>query len=91
MTAGEAFLSLLANTVSARRHPREAFAAFDRAVDAATRVKGVRGEADDLVRAFMTANPAANRPRKAIPTDATNGGVNAGRGAVATGRARDGG
>lgn len=56
MTAGEAFLSLFANTVPARQRPREAFAALDRVVAGAVRLKGVRGEANELVQAF-TASP----------------------------------
>jgi hypothetical protein len=55
MTAGEAFLSLFANTVPARQRPREAFAALDRVVERAVRLKGVRGEADELVESFTAA------------------------------------
>jgi hypothetical protein len=59
MTAGEGLLSLFANTVPARQRPREAFAALDRVVTGAVRLKGVRGEAEELVQAFTAAHRTA--------------------------------
>ena len=53
MTAGEAVLSLLANTLPARRRPGEALAAFQGVAEGAVRLKGVRGEAHELVSAFI--------------------------------------
>jgi hypothetical protein len=65
MTPGEALLALLANTVPARSRPHDAFAAFDRIVNEAVALKSARGEADEMVRAFierasaqMTTTPA---------------------------------
>ena len=69
MTAGEAILSLFANTVSARRRPREAFAALDRVVAGAVRLKGVRGEADELVQVFLSTSSGNRWPgKRAIPS-----------------------
>jgi hypothetical protein len=52
LTPGDACLSLLANTVAARRLAKTALARFERVVEAAVAWKGGRGEADELVREF---------------------------------------
>jgi hypothetical protein len=52
VTPGEAFLSLVANTVSVRRRSRAAFRILHRVVENATALKSVRGEAEEVVAYF---------------------------------------
>jgi hypothetical protein len=66
MTPGEAFLSLLANTVAARRRTSQAFAILPHVVKRAVRLKGVRGEADDLVRELLGGSASAQQ-QKHVP------------------------
>jgi hypothetical protein len=54
LTPGQAVLALLANTVSARRHPEKALGALHRVVTEAPALKGVRGEAGDLSRLLLS-------------------------------------
>ena len=49
LTRGKAVLELLANTVSARSQPEMALSFLTKAVNSATAVKGVRGEAGEVV------------------------------------------
>ena len=49
LTPGKAVLELLANTVSARSHPEMALSFLTKAVGSAASVKGVRGEAGEIV------------------------------------------
>jgi hypothetical protein len=49
LTRGKAVLELLANTVSARSQPEMALSFLTKAVDSATSMKGVRGEASEMV------------------------------------------
>ena len=53
LTAGKAVLELLDNTVSARRDPEAALSAFRHVVAEAEVVKGVRGDAEQTVRAIL--------------------------------------
>ncbi|HKO42669.1 MAG TPA: hypothetical protein VJU84_05240 [Pyrinomonadaceae bacterium] len=53
LTAGKAVLELLDNTVSARRNPEAALSAFRHVVADAEVVKGVRGDAEQTVRAIL--------------------------------------
>ena len=53
LTAGKAVLALLDNTVSARRDPEAALSAFRHVVADAEVVKGVRGDAEETVRAIL--------------------------------------
>jgi hypothetical protein len=55
LTTGQAVLSLLANTVSARRIPSAALAALRHAAANATALKGRRGEASEAVPAILAA------------------------------------
>jgi hypothetical protein len=48
LTRGKAVLELLANTVSARSQPEMALSFLTQAVDSATSMKGVRGEASEM-------------------------------------------
>jgi hypothetical protein len=50
LTRGKSVLELLANTVSARSQPEMALSFLTKAVDSATSVKGVRGEASEMVK-----------------------------------------
>lgn len=50
LSAGEAILTLFENTLLARERPREALAAFREAVVGVPAVRGVRDEADEVVR-----------------------------------------
>ncbi|HXD31040.1 MAG TPA: hypothetical protein VN643_07985 [Pyrinomonadaceae bacterium] len=53
LSGGKAVLSLLANTVSARRQPEKALDAFQRVVAMAQTLKGVRGEAAQLAGSIL--------------------------------------
>ena len=53
LTPGRAVLELLANTVSARSQTKLAFATLPKAVRSAEVLKGVRGEADEVVEAIL--------------------------------------
>jgi hypothetical protein len=53
LTRGKAVLELLANTVSARSQPEMALSFLTKAVDSATSVKGVRGDASETVEAIL--------------------------------------
>ncbi|HEX7140818.1 MAG TPA: hypothetical protein VF219_23395 [Vicinamibacterales bacterium] len=55
ITPGQAVLALLANTVSARRRPGGALRVLHRAVEHVVALKGVRGEAEETVAAFIRA------------------------------------
>jgi hypothetical protein len=50
LSRGKSVLELLANTVSARSQPEMALGFLTKAVDSATSVKGVRGEASEMVK-----------------------------------------
>lgn len=51
---GKGVLELLSQTVSARRNPEKAFASFEQLVRGATVLKGVRGEAAEMVDKLLT-------------------------------------
>jgi len=53
LTPGRGVLELLANTVSAQSQPRLAFATLPNAIRSAEILKGVRGEADEVVEAIL--------------------------------------
>jgi len=53
LTRGKAVLELLANTVSARSQPEMALRYLTKAVGRATTLKGVRGEAGDMVPSLL--------------------------------------
>jgi hypothetical protein len=53
LTRGRGFLELLANTISARSQTKLAFATLPRALRSAEVLKGVRGEADEVVEAIL--------------------------------------
>ena len=53
LTPGRGVLELLANTVSARSQTRLAFASLPRAIQGADILKGVRGEADEVVETIL--------------------------------------
>ena len=53
LSSGQAVLSLLANTVSARRNPEKALGALHKAVADASTLKGIRGEAEALAPAIL--------------------------------------
>jgi len=53
LTQGRGVLELLANTVSARSQTRLAFSTLPRAIQGAEVLKGVRGEADDVVETIL--------------------------------------
>jgi len=54
LSPGQAVLALLANTVSARRQPELALATLHQVVSHALVLKGVRGEAEEMVDAMLT-------------------------------------
>ena len=54
LTRGRGVLELLANTVSARSQTRLAFSTLPRAIESAEVLKGVRGEADEIVEKILT-------------------------------------
>ncbi len=53
VTAGQAILELLAHTISARQQPEKALSVLQRAVANASVLKGVRGEADEVVHSLL--------------------------------------
>ena len=53
LTAGQGVLELLANTVSARSQTKLALAALPKAIRSAQVLKGVRGEADEVVEKIL--------------------------------------
>src|SRR5256885_1434621 len=53
LTAGRGVLQLLFNTVSARRNPQMAFETLERVASRAEVLKGVRGQASDVVPAVL--------------------------------------
>jgi len=53
LTRGKGVLELMANTVSARSRPELALAVLPRAVESATILKGVRGEAREIVDSIL--------------------------------------
>ena len=53
LSAGQAVLALLANTVSARRQPEKALGTLQKAVTEAETLKGVRGEAGKIVSSIL--------------------------------------
>jgi len=53
LTRGRGFLELLANTISARSQTKLAFATLPKALRSAEVLKGVRGEADEVVEAIL--------------------------------------
>ena len=53
LSAGQAVLALLANTVSARRQPEKALGTLQKAVTEAETLKGVRGEAGKIVPSIL--------------------------------------
>jgi hypothetical protein len=53
LTHGRGVLELLANTVSARSQTRLALATLPRAIQGAEVLKGVRGEADEVVETIL--------------------------------------
>ena len=53
LSPGQAVLTLLANTVSARRRPEIALATLESLVARATVLKGARGEAKETAKAIL--------------------------------------
>ena len=53
LSPGKGVLELLSNTVSARRNPEQAFAMLQQVAATAPVLKGVRGEATDIVRTIL--------------------------------------
>jgi hypothetical protein len=53
LTLGQGALALLENTVSARRQPQIALATLQKAVETATIIKGVRGEAGEVADSVL--------------------------------------
>jgi hypothetical protein len=53
LTAGKGVLELLSNTVSARRDPEQAFAMLQQVATGAQLLKGVRGEATEMVKTLL--------------------------------------
>jgi len=53
LTTGKGVLELLANTVSARSQTKLALRTLPRAIQSATILKGVRGEADEIVESIL--------------------------------------
>jgi hypothetical protein len=53
LTAGEGALALFANTIPARRQPEAAFSALRELVPHAQILKGVRGEASEMVDSIL--------------------------------------
>jgi len=53
ISAGQAVLELLANTIPARRKPEMVFPALQKAISGATALKGVRGEAETTARLIL--------------------------------------
>lgn len=63
LSAGQAILSLMANSGSARKNPDAAFELFEQAVSGALALKGVRGEANEVARNLLDRLPATTRRR----------------------------
>jgi len=59
---GQAILALLANTVPARRRPKVALATLLRVVSRAPVLKGVRGEAEEVLAAMLEQIPGGEAP-----------------------------
>jgi hypothetical protein len=57
VTRGKTVLELLANTVSARSQPEMALSFLAKAVESATSMKGVRGEASEMAEAILRLAP----------------------------------
>jgi serine kinase of HPr protein (carbohydrate metabolism regulator) len=53
LSPGKGILELLANTVSARRNPEQVFATLQQVAAKAPILKGVRGEASDIVKTIL--------------------------------------
>ena len=75
LSQGQAMLALLSHTVPARRRPRTALATLRKVVASAAVVKGLRGEADQMCGALLSAaEPRAfaasvvDRPRNRVLT-----------------------
>lgn len=75
LSQGQAMLALLGHTVPARRRPRTALATLRKVVASAASVKGVRGEAEQMCGALLSAaEPRASaasvvdRPRNTVLT-----------------------
>jgi len=56
LTRGKGVLELLANTVSARSQPELALSVLPKALESARIVKGVRGEASEIVESILSQN-----------------------------------
>jgi hypothetical protein len=54
LSAGQGALALLNNTVSIRRQPAEALAALEKIVYCAPVIKGVRGEAKEILDSLLS-------------------------------------
>lgn len=59
LTKGKAVLELLANTVSARSQPEMALSFLPKALESARILKGVRGEASEIVESILRSAPSA--------------------------------
>jgi hypothetical protein len=59
LTQGKAVLELLANTVSARSQPEMALSFLPKALESARILKGVRGEASEIVESILKSVPSA--------------------------------
>ncbi|HXI61074.1 MAG TPA: hypothetical protein VNF70_00130 [Pyrinomonadaceae bacterium] len=59
LTQGKAVLELLANTVSARSQPEMALSFLPKALESARILKGVRGEASEMVESILWSVPSA--------------------------------
>jgi len=64
MSAGEAILELLKNTIPARRRPKDALSRFRNVVLGAEGWKGTRGEADEMVRQLLRQLDWGTRPQR---------------------------
>jgi len=62
LSAGQAALALLANTVAARRRPAAALATLRRIASGASGIRGPRGEADAVAPAILNLGRAGARP-----------------------------
>ena len=62
LSAGEAVLAMLKNTVPAQERPEQALAAIRRAVDGAVVLQGARGEAAELVGELLESAVARPQP-----------------------------
>jgi|ERR1051326_1413304 hypothetical protein len=57
LTPGKGVLELMANTVSARSQPQLALTILPKAVESATILKGIRGDAGEVVEAILNLRP----------------------------------